>query len=48
MVTPTSHLAVAGADLHVAVVAVRGAAVPGDTHDVRCQCHQPPGVTSLT
>merc|ERR1719468_1297042 len=28
MVTPTSDLSVAGADLHVAVVAVRGAAVP--------------------
>ena len=40
MVTPTSDLSIAGADLHVAVVAVRGAAVPGDTHDVRCQYHQ--------
>ena len=45
MVTPTSDLSIAGADLHVAVVTVRGAAVPVDTHDVDVSVSSP-GVTS--
>ena len=43
MVTPTSDLSIAGADLHVAVVTVRGAAVPGDTHDVDVSVSIPQG-----
>ena len=38
MVTPTIDVSVTGADLHVAVVAVRGAAVPGHVH-MMCDVH---------
>ena len=38
MVTPTSDLSVTGADLHVAVVAVSGAAVPDHVH-MMCDVH---------
>ena len=38
MVTPTIDISVACADLHVAVVAVRGAAVPGHVH-MMCDVH---------
>ena len=43
MVTPASDLSIAGANLHVAVVTVRGAAVPGDTHDVDVSVSIPQG-----
>ena len=43
MVTSTSDLSIAGANLHVAVVTVRGAAVPGDTHDVDVSVSSPQG-----
>ena len=38
MVTPTINISVAGADLYVAVVAVRGAAVPDHVH-MMCDDH---------
>ena len=43
MVTPASDISIAGAELHVAVVTVRGAAVPGDTHDVDVSVSIPQG-----
>ena len=47
MVTPTSDLSVAGAHLHVAVVAVRGAAVPDhvSVHIMTISLHSPHAIS---